>query len=309
MRIKDQEKYLQIIIDRTPKPKGRLTFSSIHVVGPSELVNSFEAEFTIGTLIRGAKLLNQEMHVHRLPENVCCLPSQTPTSTSGCAADNGTATPMEEYNAIFEVASSLLVQKADRASLLIYVGWNDIAMDSYAAFIGMLPFRGIQVACITRRSLYGEMLQFRTKSGTFDMDGLTAARMGKFTVHSMFGPNCNSKSFSERVKEWNPIEIASAVTEDYPQAVKIPFKIGGLELPMLTHNGLYEEALRAFANLLESKYPKGYTPIVSVGETCDALGYGQDMLDALEQQDGLLFSHKSGETYKVCMTTNCNITV
>ena len=51
----------------------------------------------------------------------------------------------------------------------------------------MLPFRGVQVALLSRRSNYGDMVHFTTSSGTFDMDGLTAARMGKFSVHAIFG--------------------------------------------------------------------------------------------------------------------------
>ena len=67
---------------------------------------------------------------------------------------------MQEYNTIFKAASSLLMEKADRASLLVFVGWEDVKMDSYAAFIGLLPFRGVQVALITRRKEYGNLLSF-----------------------------------------------------------------------------------------------------------------------------------------------------
>lgn len=58
-------------------------------------------------------------------------------------------TPMDEYTTIFKLASSLLDAKADRASLLIFVGSSNISLDSFAAFVGMLPFRGIQVALLT----------------------------------------------------------------------------------------------------------------------------------------------------------------
>jgi 3-dehydroquinate synthetase len=202
---------------------------------------------------------------------------------------------MEEYNTIFEAASSLLMSKADRASILIFVGWENSQMDAYAAFIGMLPFRGIQVALLSRRNNYGDLLHFTTPSGAFDLDGLTSARMGKFSLHAIFG-ELESKRTTEKVKTWYPVEISAE--EDKADVVKIPFKIGGLSLPMLTHNGSCEDALESLANLLKDKYPKGFTPIVSCGETCDALGYGQDMLDALGQEDGMLFTHKSGETYK-----------
>lgn len=271
--------FVQTILDQTPKPKGRISFSSIHVVGPHECVKSSEAERTIEVLVNGAQALKKELHLHRLNE-------------AGCKS---TSTPMEEYNAIFEVASSLLLSKADRASLLVFVGWEDCQMDSYAAFIGMLPFRGIQVALLSRRETYGDMLRFTTPSGTFDMDGLTAARMGKFSVHAIFG-NLSPKLATEKVKTWLPVDITQE--QGSTDVVEIPFKIGGLTLPMLTHNGPCVDALKSLANLLKDKYPKGFTPIVSCGETCDALGYGQDMLDALGQEDGMLFTHKSGETYK-----------
>lgn len=270
---------MKTILDKTPKPKGRYAFSSIHVVGPHESVESSEAEQTIQTVVDGAKSLKKEIHVHRL-------------NISGCVKG---ASPMDEYNTIFEAATSLLLAKADRASLLVFVGWESTVMDSYAAFIGMLPFRGIQVAVLSRRTDYGDLSRFTTPSGTFDINGRTAARMGKFTVHSVFG-TLPSKRFHEDVEEWQPVDISDE--EEKENVIKIPFKIGGLELPMLTHNGTSEEALKSLKDMLDYRYPKGYTPIVSCGETCDCLGYGQDMLDALDQDDGLLFAHKSGETYK-----------
>jgi 3-dehydroquinate synthetase len=275
----DSKAYVQTILDNTPKPKGRDAFTSIHIVGPNECVSNSQAEKTIQTVQDGSKALKREVHLHRL-------------NVSGCQLKT---TPIEEYNAIFEAASSLLLTKADRASLLVFVGWDNIVMDSYAAFIGMLPFRGIQVALISQRKSYGDMLQFTTPSGTFDLEGLCAARMGKFTVHTMFG-DLPTKNVNEAVKQWQPVDITTAKEE--ANTVELPFKIGGLTLPMLTHNGTCEEALKSLSNMLDEKYPKGYTPIVSCGETCDALGYGQDLLDALDQEDGMLFSHKSGETYK-----------
>ena len=271
--------YVDRILVSTPKPKGRNAFTSIHVVAPPLSVKSEFAEQTIKTIEQGSLELNKEIHLHRLNEE-------------GCKPQ---ATPMEEYRTIFETASSLLMSKADRASLLVFVGWENVAMDSFAAFIGMLPFRGIQCAIISRRATYTNMLHYSTPSGTFVVNGLASARMGKFSVHSIFGP-LPSKSFENGVEEWCPVDISS--TEEDEQVVKIPFKIGGLTLPMLTYNGSCEDALYALSELLKDRFPDGYTPIVSCGETCDALGYGQDLLDALDQDGGLLFAHKSGETYK-----------
>lgn len=270
---------VQKILDDTPKPKGRNSFSSVHIVGPHSSTKSLRAESTIQSLYEGCKCLKKEVFVHRLNEAGC---QQHPT-------------PMEEYKAIFEASSSLLIAKADRASLLIFVGWENTSMDGYAAFIGMLPFRGVQVALLSMRADYGDLLRFTTPSGTFDFDGLTAARMGKFSVHAVYG-HLPTKRFTEKVQTWDPVDIS--LEKGNSKVIQIPFKIGGLTLPMLTHSGSSESALSALAALLKENYTKGYTPIVSCGETCDALGYGQDMLDALGQEDGFLFTHKSGETYK-----------
>lgn len=275
----NQKDYLQTLLDHTPKPKGRNAFTSIHIIGPPLEVDSETAEATLSILQEGGRILKKETHLHRL-------------NMDGCRP---LATPLQEYRTIFQAASSLLLSKADRASLLVFVGWENIAMDAYAAFIAMLPFRGVQCAIISRRQSYGDLLHLQTPSRTFDFDALTAARMGKFSVHAVFG-QLPSKKLSSAVEKWAPVDISSQ--EDEESVVKIPFKIGGLSLPMLTHNGSCDEALYCLSELLKDRYPGGYTPIVSCGETCDALGYGQDMLDVLDQDDGLLFAHKSGETYK-----------
>lgn len=275
----DASAYVQTILDNTPLPKGRDAFTSIHVVGPTAALGSTSAESTMSTIAKGSEQLGRECKVHRLDIS---------GTTDGASA-------MEEYTTIFETASSLLLEKADRVSLLIFVGWEESKYDAYAAFIGMLPFRGIQVALISQRQSHEGMLHYTTPSGTFDLDGLCSARMGKFTVHAVFG-ELPSKKIVETVKPWRPVDISSEKTR--PNVVEIPFKIGGLSLPMLTHNGSSDEALESLRDLLNLHYPKGYTPIVSVGETCDAMGYGQDMLDGLNQEDGMLYAHKSGETYK-----------
>ena len=271
--------YVERILSTTPKPKGRNAFTSIHVVAPPESARSEVAEKTVRVIQEGSLGLKKEMHLHRLNEE----------------GYKPRATPMEEYNTIFETASSLLMAKADRASILIFVGSENTSMDAYAAFIAMLPFRGIQCAIVSRRESYRNMLHYATPSGTFVFDGLTAARMGKFSVHSIFGP-LPSKTFSNGVDQWCPVDVSSHEGDE--EVVRIPFKIGGLTLPMLTHNGTCEDALYCLSEMLKDRYPDGYTPIVSCGETCDALGYGQDLLDALDQDEGMLFAHKSGETYK-----------
>lgn len=271
--------YVSKILKSTPLPKGRDAFTSVHVVAPPLSEKSEIAERTAKTIEQGCLELKREMHLHRLKEEGC----------------KPKATAMDEYTTIFEAASSLLMAKADRASLVVFVGWEKVSMDAYAAFIAMLPFRGVQCAIISRRESYRNTLHYSTPSGTFVFDGLAAARMGKFSVHSIFGP-LGSKTFSNGVNEWCPVDISSQLEDE--AAVELPFKIGGLTLPMLTHNGSCDDALYCLSELLKDRFPDGYTPIVSCGETCDALGYGQDLLDALDQDEGMLYTHKSGETYK-----------
>jgi len=275
----NSKKYVHTLLTRTPKPKGRYAFSNIHVVAPA-LGTSEISDRTVKCIEEGAPMNSKEVFTHRLPSDLSCM-----------------STAMEEYEAIFETASELLLKKADRASLLVFVGCEDTTLDAYATFIGMLPFRGVQTALITRNQdqLHGAWLNMRTPSGVFEIKGLASQRMGKYPLSAVFGPMPDLK-ISEQVKPWQPIDISSTRKED--NVVEIPFKIGGLTLPMITHNASYDIAMKSLVDLLELTYPKGYTPIISVGETCDALGYGQDLLDACNQANGMLFAHKSGETYK-----------
>ena len=75
--------------------------------------------------------------------------------------------PLWEFNAIFEVASELLMQGADRASLLLYVGPQDSKFDCFAAFVGMLPFRGVSVALLSQVSVVLLFLRSCTRVFTF----------------------------------------------------------------------------------------------------------------------------------------------
>lgn len=292
------QSYVRKILTTTPKPKGRYAFSNIHLVGPSAKLQDAQAEHTIQTILDGSSANGIKCTLHRLNHEACVSPK------SGVACTGEQA--MLEYNTIFQMASSMLLHKADRASLLLYVGWStsDATLDAYAAFIGMLPFRGVSTALISRvkRSSVQEFTRVCTPSATFVYDGINAARMGKYPISTIYSPHADVSHGPKTcdVQPWNP--IGTSTTEQDEEVIRIPFKIGGLALPMLTHNGSYHSAIQAFAELLEARYPKGYTPIVSCGETVDALGYGQDMLSALEgvdgANDGMLFVHKSGETYK-----------
>jgi len=53
---------------------------------------------------------------------------------------------------------------------------------------------------------------------------------------------------------------------------------------MLTHNGEYQHSIEALGDLLTQQHGPEFFPIVSCGETCDALGYGRDILEACGQK-------------------------
>ena len=128
---------LSLILEATPKPKGRTSFSTIHVVAPTGGQLETVAEAQLGSIKRQCNELGKEFCVHRL---------------NFVSAASNLGDPLWEFNAIFEVASELLMQGADRASLLLYIGPQDSKFDSFAAFIGMLPFRGVSVALMSQVS-------------------------------------------------------------------------------------------------------------------------------------------------------------
>ena len=130
--------------------------------------------------------------------------------------------------------------------------------------------------------------------------------MGMYPLAAIYG-TMDSCIIEATVEPWKPIEAPIDASEDI---AFIPFKIGGLCLPMYTHNGKYEEALAKLGAIIREHYGSlarqedefgsehTFYPIVSCGETCEALGYGADVLDAIGVSDGYLFTHKSTETYK-----------
>ena len=180
------------------------------------------------------------------------------------------------------------------------MGSEDSKFDFYAAVIGMLPFRGISTALVTQRRQYGDMLSYVSPSGVFHIEGSNAARMGMFPIKSVFG-SLHDKTLVQAIDEWNPVDLSPYVEHpdqtNHP-TVNLPFKIGALTLPMLTHNGGYQKSIDALGDLLSQHHGPEYFPIVSCGETCDALGYGRDILSATKQKQGYYFQHRSGETYK-----------
>lgn len=277
------------VLASTPLPVGKDKFSSVHVVAPPVSVKCAVAEGIVASLQGAAGSVQKEVRVHRLPES--------------CTKVD----PMAEYTAVFETTSQLLLAKADRASLIIYVGWEDVRYDFYASIIGMLPFRGVTTAIITQRAEYGDLLTPASPSGVFAITGANAARMGMFPLKAAFGPLA-STAFTKTIADWTPVDLAPVHENEDPRhaSVHLPFKIGALTVPMLTHNGAYKDAVDGLGQLLEEHYGEDYLPIVSCGETNDALGYGQDILDNLRARaaakgralDGYYFHHPSGESHK-----------
>lgn len=274
----DDSSLLSLILDNTPKPKGKTCFSSVHIVVPPKEHYPASIGCKVKAMQKEAQELGRAFVTHELP------------------IEAYSEEAMKEYNAIFAVGYSLILEQADRASLLIFVGSDDTRTDAFAAVIAMLPFRGVQVALLSQREDYGNLLHFTTPSGAFDINAAQSARMGMFPMAAVYG-SLPSKNFEVTVEDWTPVNTGILLEKD-KLTTELPFKIGGLTLPMITHSAEYETALAGFAELLGNKYPNGYIPIVFCGETCDALGYGSDLLDACRQDDSLYFTHKSGETYK-----------
>ena len=71
------------------------------------------------------------------------------------------------------------------------------------------------------------------------------------TRQAVFGV-LHDKTLVQSIDEWCPVDISSFIDhedqETHP-AVHLPFKIGALTLPMLTHNGSYGNSLKASETL------------------------------------------------------------
>lgn len=281
--------FLETILDTTPT-KGQ-PFSSVHIVHPPKDLCNKCTNRVLEHFREKAGQTERDVYFYALPEKT---------------TDDQ---PIHEYEAIFEMASGILLNKASRSSLLIFVGSSLLSYDAYGALIGMLPFRGMSTALISQASHennYDHFLRLSTPSGTFMVDADNSARMGMYPLSAIYGP-MGSKNIEITVEEWSPIEVPIDTTEDI---AFLPFKIGGLRLPMFTHNGDYEEALARLGVTIREHYKRenhnfddfdpsiSFFPIVSCGETCEALGYGADVLDAIGASEGYLFTHKSTETYK-----------
>ena len=132
-----------------------------------------------------------------------------------------------------------------------------------------LPFRGIQLAYVTPSQQYEDPLQLLSSpSGVFEYDATQPERMGRAALAAVFGPLA-PRRFQRPLAAWRPLRPDGHASE-----TPAPFKIGALELPMVTFEGDYAVGVERLAALLTAHYGERLFVVVSVGETGDALGYG-----------------------------------
>lgn len=262
------------LLTRTPLPKGSSAFTSVHVVS----VANDRARATSEIVRETASKLRGEAWTYEWPELE--------------ASD-----VVGEYEAFFRITAELVLNGADRSSLLVFVAHaGDASELAVATILAMLPFRGVQVAFVTPRLGYVSPLRrLTTASGLFEYDARQPERMGRCPVAAVFGP-LGDRSFRCALALWRPLKPAVLVAEEKPN----PFKIGALELPMVTFEGQYAAGVDRLASLLAAHFGTSMFPVVAVGETVDALGYGSDVLSALENRgcSGYYFTHASGESNK-----------
>ena len=128
--------------------------------------------------------------------------------------------------------------------------------------------------------------------------------MGLCPIKAVFGA-LPSRKFTAALKAWDPIVVEPCASEPM---LRLPFRIAGLTLPMITYAGKYEDGVAELARRIAAYYSDrrergeiGHVfPVVSCGETVDGLGYGTDLFDALASLGcpGYYFTHRSGETFK-----------
>eukprot|EP00746_Dinoflagellata_sp_MGD_P156731 gnl/MRDRNA2_/MRDRNA2_85951_c0_seq2.p1 gnl/MRDRNA2_/MRDRNA2_85951_c0~~gnl/MRDRNA2_/MRDRNA2_85951_c0_seq2.p1 ORF type:complete len:929 (+),score=198.54 gnl/MRDRNA2_/MRDRNA2_85951_c0_seq2:92-2878(+) len=263
----------ELLLRKTPLPKGAASFSSVHIVtDPSEWGESAGQR-----LSKDLSKLGRACHVYHWPQLEV-------NDVKG------------EYDAIFRIGSDILLNGADRTSLMVFMAQNGSSSEmAIAAMISMLPFRGMQAAFVTQDARYVDPLGvLRTRSGLFEYGATEPQRMGRPPLAAVFGPLC-SRTFSQPLRQWEPVQMQQG-----PQEKPAPFKIGGLELPMVTFEGAFEAGVERLANLLIAHFGSSLFPVVAVGETGDAIGYGSDILSALAASGcpGHYFAHRSGESFK-----------
>jgi 3-dehydroquinate synthetase len=262
-----------MLLSHTPLPKGSSAFTSVHIVS----VANDRARATSEIVRETASKLRGDAWTYEWPE-----------------LEAGDV--VGEYEAFFRITSELVLNGADRSSLLVFVAnAGDTCELAVATILAMLPFRGVQVAFVTPRLGYVNPLRkMTTASGLFEYDARQPERMGRCPVAAVFGP-LGDRSFCCALARWRPLKPA-VVAEEKPA----PFKIGALELPMVTFEGRYAAGVDRLASLLETHFGTSMFPVVAVGETVDALGYGSDVFSELEHRgcSGYYFTHASGESNK-----------
>lgn len=261
------------ILAKTPLPKGATEFSSLHVVVAPGDGASADGD----SIVRSAQACGKEPVRYSWPA----------LQANDCTG---------EYDALFSLASDLILKGADRASLLVFIANDGGSQEmAIASILGMLPFRGVQTAFVTPNEKYVDPLAcLRTPSGLLEYTASQPERMGRRPLAAVFGP-LPSCTFSCALATWSPLKPVP-VLEEKPA----PFKIGAMELPMTTYEGRYEAGVARLTELLVGHFGASLFPVVASGETVDALGYGHDIHMALEEEgcSGHYFVHKSTETYK-----------
>lgn len=261
----------ETLLKKTPLPKAAAEFSSIHVVQTSGV----SAKIAAAQVKNSAAKIGKPCVVHDWP----ALPSDAKA----------------EFDALYALGSDLILKGANRATLLVFVGAGTPGEMALAVILAMLPFRGIQLAYVTPAEDYENPLEVLTSpSGVFEYHAAQPERMGRAALAAIFGP-LEDRTFRKALDEWKPLRPDSHAEEK-----PAPFKIGALDLPMVTFEGDYSAGIERLATLLVNHYGSDLFPVVSVGETGDSLGYGDDLLEALASKDcpGYYFSHASGETCK-----------
>ncbi|CAE7037459.1 rbmA [Symbiodinium natans] len=261
-----------LLLAKTPLPKAAAEFSSIHIVQTSG----------VAARIAAAQVKNSAAKIGKP-----CVVHDWPTIPTHDAK--------AEYDALYDVGSDLILQGANRATLLVFIGAGEPGEMALAVILAMLPFRGVQLAYVTPAQDYENPLQtLKSPSGVFEYTATQPERMGRVSLAAIFGPLA-PRTFKEPLTTWSPLR-----PESHPQEQPAPFKIGGLDLPMVTFEGDYAQGVERLASLMVGHYGSDIYPVVSVGETGDALGYGDDLLGALAELDcpGFYFPHASGETCK-----------
>mmetsp|Transcript_26011 Transcript_26011/g.47531 ORF Transcript_26011/g.47531 Transcript_26011/m.47531 type:complete len:801 (+) Transcript_26011:67-2469(+) len=263
----------KLLLTKTPLPKASSAFTSVHIVAMQAVMSQAAG------LQKSMEALGK----------VACSYSYPQLEKEDVVG---------EYNAIFKVTSELILNGADRSSLLVFVGsTGDSSELAIASLIGMLPFRGVQVAFVSPCCQYVNPLEgtLCSPSGVFEYTASQAERMARSPLAAVFGP-LHDCTFRQPLGEWAPLRVQPLQGLEKPA----PFKIGALDLPMVTYEGKYADGLDRLASVLVGHFGESIFPVVACGETVDALGYGSDILAALERQGyhGFYFAHKSGESYK-----------